>query len=137
MDTKKLKYLLVDDDPLIRDIYSVKFSDAGLDFHQLSNVDGDFLKKVIEINPSVILMDIQLGGSGGNGVTAGEELSQSEQTKSIPIIFFTNADIEELVKRAQKLSSTIGFLIKSQYAPDEMISKVQELYNLHLEHNNK
>jgi CheY-like chemotaxis protein len=133
MDTKTPRFLLVDDDHLIQNIYSLKFVKAGFDFHGLSTIDGDFINKVIEISPDVILMDIHFEGSQSNGVVAAESLLLNEQTKNIPIIFFTNADIEEFAKQAKKLQTSIGFLIKSELTPDEMIAKVEELYKTYQE----
>ena len=128
MDTKMLKILLVDDDRIMQDLYSKRFKNAGFDFQGLPNADGDFLKKVTEFGPDVILMDIRFEGSAGNGVIAGEVLQTNDKTKAIPIIFFTNAETEELAQRAKVLPATIGFLVKVEYTPNEVLQKVQELY---------
>lgn len=129
MDTKTPRVLLVEDSTFMQDMYSLKFKKAGFDFHGLTNIDDEFPKKVIEINPDLILMDIHFEGSENNGVGAAENLRLDEKTKMIPIIFFTNADIEELAQRAQKLGSSIGFLVKSAYTPSEVVLKVRELYD--------
>ncbi|MFZ2569059.1 MAG: response regulator [Minisyncoccia bacterium] len=130
------KILLVDDDKLIRDIYSRKFKDAGFDFFELPDAENNFVKKVVEINPDVILMDINLGGNKTDGAFSAEKLQENSQTKNIPIIFFTNADLDDSTEKARENKSGIGFLIKSEYTPEEIISKVQELYTKHLQSKN-
>lgn len=131
MNTKTPRFLLVDDDVLMRNMYSMKFKGAGFDFFELPNADGDFLDKVIEIKPDVILMDIHFDKCQNNGVDAGGALQRDERTKHIPIIFFTNADIEELAQRAQKLASCIGLIIKAENIPSEVLKKVLEMYQSH------
>ena len=128
MEPKMPRFLLVEDNALMLDLYAVKFKKAGLDLHELANPDGDFVGKVVDIHPDAILMDIHFEGSQTNGVAAAETLLKDERTKNIPIIFFSNADIQELADKAQRMSSSIGFLIKAEYTPNEMIPKVQELY---------
>lgn len=128
MNTKKLRFLLVDDDTIVQNTYHTRFMNAGFELDELSNADGDFVKRVSELNPDVILMDIKFEGYKNNGVVAAEALLQDERTKNIPIIFLTNADDPELNERAKKMSSSIGFLTKTVHIPSEILSKVQELY---------
>ncbi len=132
MATKTPKFLFVDDDLVMQSLYTKKFKSAGIDFFGLTDPDGDFVKKVADIAPGLILMDIRFIGHQKNGVIASEMLQLDERTKNIPIIFFTNGDIEELAQRAKKLTSSIGFLLKIKYIPSELVSKVQELYNTFL-----
>ena len=134
MDTKLSRVLLVEDETMIQNLYSSKFQKAGFGFLVLPNADGDFLKKVTEFNPDIILMDLHFEGSQSNGASAAEVLQFDERTKNIPIIFLTNADIEELAERAKKITSSIGFLVKAQYLPNEILSKVQDLYTEFLKH---
>lgn len=129
METKKPRILLIDDDVVMQNMYSEKFTKAGYDFHELANADGDIIKKVSDIKPELIMMDIHFEGSHVNGVDASEELQKAEQTKHIPIIFFTNGDIEELAERAKKINTSIGFMVKADFVPSEVVTKVQELYN--------
>jgi len=132
--TKTPRFLLVEDDPLLQSMYSLKSKNMGLDLRVLPNADGDFIKIVTEINPDAVLMDISFEGSKNNGVVAAEALLTDKRTKNLPVIFFTNADKKELAQRAQKLSSCIGFLVKAVYTPNQILKKVQELYSDFLEH---
>lgn len=115
-----------DNDIMFSDIYGRKFKAAGYDFAILSDAEGDFASIVADIQPSVILMDIDLK-KPRTGVDAVKILLTDERTKSIPVIFLTNGDLAEEVKAAKGLPF-LGFLIKADLIPSEVVSKVQELY---------
>ncbi len=134
MSPKTPRFLMVEDESFTSGLYAQKFKKAGLEFAVIPDPDGDFIHKVIGFNPDVILMDIHFEGSQSDGVVAAEALALDVRTKNIPIIFFTNADREDLAERAQKLPSSIGFLVKAAYTPSELVSKVQELYNGYSKH---
>lgn len=124
---KKLKILLVDDDPLLSKIYGQKFKAASYDFASLVDAEGDFASIVADVKPSLILMDIDLKKPERTGVDAIKILQADERTKSIPFIFLTNGDLPEEVKTAKQMSF-LGFIIKADLIPSEVVSKVQELY---------
>lgn len=57
-------------------------------------------------------MDIHFEKCQNNGVDAADALQLDVRTKNIPIIFFTNADIEELTQRAKNSLRVSVFLLK-------------------------
>jgi CheY-like chemotaxis protein len=123
-----IKVLLVDDDPMLADMYSRKFTSLGLNFAVLTNPDDDLISKVIKIKPDIILMDILFGADQSNGVKAAELLQTEPKTSRIPIIFITNAQDEKLAEKAKKVPSSIGFFVKALSTPSELVAKVNELY---------
>jgi CheY-like chemotaxis protein len=125
--TEKTKILLVDDDKLLLDIYARKFQSKGFEFSALASADGNFVETVATVTPDVILLDISFGGSERSGVDAAALLQQDARTKSVPIIFLTNADNETLAQKAKE-TSAIGFFVKDALTPSELVSKVSEFY---------
>ncbi len=120
------KILFVDDDSFLTKLLEKKFISAGYDFMSLSNAEGDFAGIVSEIRPALILMDINLK-KNRTGVDAVKILQADERTKSIPFIFLTNGDLPESANLAKQMSA-VGFIIKAILMPNEVVSKVQELY---------
>ena len=119
--------MLVDDnDVILSDIYGRKFKAAGYDFTILPDAGVDFASTVADIQPALILMDIDLK-KPRTGVDAVKILQADERTKSIPVIFLTNGDLPEEVKTAKSLPF-LGFLVKVDLVPSEVVAKVQELY---------
>lgn len=125
------KIVLIDDDNYLPTLYKSKFSAAGYDFFVVSSPDDDILSKVANIRPDLILLDLYFKGSHRDGVVIAEILNVDERTKSIPIIFLTNAiaENEKLAHRAKQFLSQIGFLEKPLFTPNALVSKVQDLYN--------
>ena len=115
-----------DNDVILSDIYGRKFKAAGYDFTILPDAEVDFASTVADIQPALILMDIDLK-KPRTGVDAVKILQADERTKSIPVIFLTNGDLPEEVKAAKQMPF-LGFIIKADLIPSEVVSKVQELY---------
>lgn len=93
----KKKILIVDDDPSIRDIFSIIFEKAGYDTQLIGNGE-DLLQSKFEI-PDLFLIDKQL--SGTNGLDICRELKNSPKTKDVPVIMISaSPDIGQLSKSA-------------------------------------
>ena len=90
--------LIFDDDIDILSILSYVFEEKGWEIHTRNDCE-DIVAVVKEINPDVILMDNWIPKTGG--VIATQTLKQHEDTKNIPIIFFTaDNDVEGLSQKA-------------------------------------
>jgi len=118
--------LIVEDDPFLSDMYSVKFSGMGYDA-QIAQ-DGaqclDILKE--GLRPKVILMDIVMPKM--DGITLLSTLKNDEQLKNIPVILLTNLGQESDIKRGMELGA-LDYLIKAHFTPSEVVAKVEEIIN--------
>ena len=86
MKSINTKVLVVDDDVDI--VYVVKILLTAQGFEVITRNSGQyFLKTVKEIQPHIILLDVQLGDSDGRHLC--RELKISEAHKHIKVILFT------------------------------------------------
>ena len=119
----ELKVLVVEDDPLLKNLLAVKLTASGC----LPLYVDDGLKAVSLAEtflPDVILLDLMIPGMDGFGVL--EELSKKPALKSIPVFVFSNKSSEEDKQRAFAL----GAKLFRQKAETSLTSVVKELYLL-------
>ena len=119
------KIVIVEDDPMIQEIYQKKFSEVG--FEVLTAVSG---KQVLEIakenqDIDVVLLDLLMPKMNGFEVT--EKLRTEEgYNPNIKIIIFSNLSQKEDRDKALKLGAD-GFITKAEYTPSDLVKEVQRL----------
>ncbi|MDD5342578.1 MAG: response regulator [Patescibacteria group bacterium] len=118
------KILLIEDDPLMVRMYQRKFKADGHDLGiALDGEEG--LVKVREFKPDLVLLDIMMPKLDGLEVL--KRMKADSKLKSIPVILLTNLGAsEEDVNRGLELGA-VAYLIKSEYQPDEVVTKVKEI----------
>jgi len=94
MTDEKMKVLLVEDDPFIRDIYQVKFSQEGFEVFAVDN-GIKALDKLKQVIPNIILLDIIMPYM--DGVETLKNIKSNENWKKIPIIMLTNISEKEKI----------------------------------------
>lgn len=103
------KVCFVDDEPLILDLYSLAFRQAGFQVYTADNGDeGIFLIK--KIRPDIAFVDLIMGKTSGFDVL--KSVKRDKRFKSIPIIVLTNYDSPEARLEACKLGS-LYYIIKT------------------------
>ena len=106
--------LVVDDDPSIRDIFSMIFKQAGYGIQLIANGE-DLLNNKFEI-PNIFLIDKQL--SGTSGIDICRHLKSNPRTKNIPVVMISaSPDINVQSKNAGadaylEKPFEIGYLLK-------------------------
>ena len=101
MDEPKIKkhILFADDDPATRRLFGAKLASAG--FEVLYAQDGnEELEMATRFVPDLIVTDIDMPNT--DGIKASFRLRGDPRTKSIPIIFLTNADLSADAEKAIK-----------------------------------
>lgn len=126
MADKKMKVLLVEDDPFIRDIYQVKFFQEGLDVLTVDN-GLEALKKLEQIVPDVVLLDILMPYM--DGMETLKNIRSNENWKQIPVIMLTNISEKEKISEAEEYGVD-DYLIKSHFTPSEVVNRVKTLLKL-------
>lgn len=119
----ELKVLVVEDDPLLKNLLAVKLTASGC--LPLYVDDGLKVFSLAEtFRPDVILLDLMIPGMDGFGVL--EQLGKSPELKNVPVFVFSNKSSEEDKARAFAL----GAKLFRQKAETSLTSVVQELYLL-------
>jgi CheY-like chemotaxis protein len=121
--------LIVDDNPLIRDLMS-----RGMDPHceVTSSSDGaDALLKAIDNPPDLILSDFRMPGLDGRQLL--EKLRSRENTRNIPFVFVASrSDIEEKLRPA--VGSGVEDFIAKPFFVADLVRQVKKIVDrLHLE----
>lgn len=119
----KIKVLLIEDEPLINQMYAKKFKDDGYDC-QVAEDGEEGVDKAQKMLPDIILCDIMMPVK--DGVEALKELKEIDETKDIPVVMLTNLSDEKYVEQALDLGA-ISYLIKSQVVPADVVKKVKEI----------
>ena len=126
MTENKLKVLLVEDDPFIRDIYQVKFSQEGFEVFAVDN-GIKALEKLEQVIPNIILLDIIMPYM--DGLETLKNIKSNENWKKIPIIMLTNISEKEKINESENYGVD-DYLIKSHFTPSEVLDKVKSLLKL-------
>ena len=126
MAEKNKRVLLVEDDPFIRDIYNVKFSQEGFEVYLAEN-GTEALKKMEQFVPDVILLDIVMPYM--DGMETLKNIRNREEWKKIPVIMLTNISEKEKIEESEGYGVS-DYLIKSHFTPSEVVQKVKALLNV-------
>lgn len=120
-----IKILLVEDDPFLLSMYSVKFELEG--FKVMTAEDGEKgLSMAKKEKPEIILLDIMLPKMDGFEVL--KELKKDEGTKKIPVILLTNLSQKKEVSQGLSLGAD-DYLIKAHFMPSEVVEKILKVIN--------
>lgn len=116
------KVLMIEDDPMLQEMYKVKFQQEGFDF-QLAGDGREGIDKMRTFQPDVVLLDLILPVMTGFSVL--DIVNRDPALNTIPIIVMTNiyADAEDLVKN----HGVKSFIIKANVSLEEVIQKVRSL----------
>lgn len=123
---KRLKVLLIEDDPFLQSMYSLKFDTEGWDV--LSASDGvTGLKMALESQPDIVLLDIMMPEMDGFQVL--ETLRADERGRNMPVIMLTNLNQNDDLQRARSLNA-LDYLVKAHYMPSEVVARIRKALNM-------
>lgn len=116
------KVLLVEDEPILQDMYRDKFIQEGFDF-ELAKDGQEGIDKMKQFRPDIVLLDLILPTMTGFSVL--DAVNKDPEINTIPILVMTNiyADGEDLVKN----HGVKSFILKSSTTPDEVVEKAKNL----------
>lgn len=93
------KVLIVEDDAIIANIYQRKLQMDG--FQVQHAADGELAMEMIKSNlPTIVLLDLQLPKA--NGIEVLKFIRGREESKTLPVVVFTNSYLGTLVQSAWK-----------------------------------
>jgi DNA-binding response OmpR family regulator len=121
-----IKIAIIEDDPVISQMYRMKFEADGFDV-QLAN-NGKRGVSLVEIfHPDIILLDLQMPEM--NGVDALEIIRKHDWGKDIPVIILTNLGEEESPKQLSSLNIH-SYIVKANLTPRQVVQRVKEALNI-------
>lgn len=117
------KVLVVEDDRFLRELITRKLTKEGYETHQA--IDGeDGIKKIKEVKPDLVLLDLILPGIDGFEVLAKKK--QDPEISEIPVIILSNLGQKDEVEKGLNLGA-VDYLIKAHFTPGEIIEKIKNI----------
>ncbi len=120
--TSMSKVLLVEDDPMISEMYERKFVAAGFDVRIA--VSGKAVLDILRVEPfDIVLLDIVLPEMGGMEVLEQIRNPKSGYAPDLKIVMFSNLNEREDREKALRLGAN-GFISKSEFSPSQLVEEV-------------
>ena len=116
------KIAIIEDDPVISQMYRMKFESDGFDV-QLANNGERGIDMVESFTPDVVLMDLQMPEMGGE--EALTIIRKNDWGKDIPVIILTNLGEEEAPKGLRALGIH-SYIVKAELTPRQVVQRVKE-----------
>lgn len=120
------KIAIIEDDPVISQMYRMKFETDGFDV-QLANNGERGVALVKEFDPDIILMDLQMPEM--DGATALGLIRKQPWGKDTPVIVLTNLGEEEAPKGIRSLGIH-SYIVKAELTPRQVVQRVKEALDL-------
>lgn len=115
--------LLIEDDPLLIDVYSTKLKQSGFEVRVVENGEKA-LAAVAEQKPDLVLLDIVLPHVDGWDIL--QNLRSSETLQGIKIVILSNLGQKEEIEKGLRLGAA-KYLIKAHYTPSEIVQEIIKL----------
>ncbi len=119
------KIIIVEDDPMISEIYQKKFSESGFDV-LVANSGEQALDLIKKNEVELILLDLIMPKMDGFEVI--KNVRSGKYNQEAKIIVFSNLSQKEDQDKAIKLGAN-GFIIKSDYTPSTLVNEVKRIFN--------
>jgi DNA-binding response OmpR family regulator len=118
------KILIVEDDPMLSEIYQKKFSQEG-NFEVLTAISGtEAEEKTRKEKPDLVLLDLVLPEKDGFEIL--KDLRDDPSLDDVKIVIFSNLSQEEEQQKAKTLGAN-GFIAKSDFTPQQIVSEVNKI----------
>lgn len=118
-DENKGRLLIVDDDRIISDLLSLSLGKCGYLMDAVESGE-ECLAKITDINPDVIIMDIDMPGI--DGIQTCQKLKEQPGMHDLPIIFLSSSD--NLKDRLRAYEAGAHDFIGKPFNPEEIRCKV-------------
>ena len=123
MSDKAKKILLVEDDPLLIDIYTTKLKEKGFDVIVVDSGER-VVETVREKRPDVVMLDIVLPHQDGWSILS--QIKEDEELKNTKVVVLSNLGQKEEVEKGIKLGAA-QYIIKAHYTPSQVVQEIEKL----------
>lgn len=119
-----MKILIVDDDSFLRDMYVTKFTESGHEV--MAAATGDEGLSLIKSDIfDVVLLDMVMPGMSGLDFLKNAMSQKSESAKTMFVVLSNQG--EETDKEAAKEAGAIGYIVKAESIPSDVVNQVEAL----------
>jgi DNA-binding response OmpR family regulator len=119
---KPTKIAIIEDDPVISQMYRMKFEAEGYEVQMAAN--GRLGVELVEkMRPDIILLDLRMPEM--DGAEALAHIRKHEWGKNIPVLVLTNVGEEEAPKELADLN-VLSYIVKADLTPRQVTEKVKE-----------
>ena len=118
-----VRVLVIEDDPLLRNMLSVKLSKSHCPY-MFSNDGAQVLELVSQFEPQVIVLDLMIPVKDGFQVLS--ELKADPRFQLIPVVVFSNKSGDDEKNRALKLGAS-SFRMKALTDLNELVAEIRTL----------
>ena len=116
------KIAIIEDDPVINQMYRMKFEADGFSVRVAEN--GEYGVALVEdFKPDIILLDLQMPKM--NGAEALAKLRSEPWGKDIPVLILTNLGEEEAPEEL-KTHNIASYIVKADLTPKQVVARVKE-----------
>lgn len=119
------KIIIVEDEPMISEIYQKKFSESGYEIIAADSGE-QALNLINKDKVDLILLDLIMPKMDGFEVI--KNIRAGSYNKDVKIIVFSNLSQKENQEKAMKLGAN-GFIVKSDYTPSALVKEVTRILN--------
>lgn len=118
--------LIIEDDNDLRDLYVEVL--RGENFGVIEASDGETgMARAKEEVYDLLLLDIMLPKIDGLQIL--RSVKTDDRKTGVPVILLTNLGRESIIKEGFTLGAD-GYIIKSEYTPDQVVAEVKRFLNL-------
>ncbi len=117
------KVLVIEDDPMLRNMLSMKFSRHSLVYMFVSD-GSQALEAAISFAPDVIVLDLMLPGMNGFEIFAA--FKETKQLSAVPVIVFSNKSDEADRLLALEMGAS-AYMVKAMTDLNELVSLLRSL----------
>lgn len=116
------KIAIIEDDPVINQMYRMKFENDGFEVEVATN-GRTGVALVEKMRPDVVLLDMQMPEM--NGTEALTEIRKHEWGKSLTVLVLTNLGEEEAPRELKSLGIH-SYIVKADLTPRQVVERVKE-----------
>lgn len=123
--TDSSRIFVIEDDPLLRNLISMRLEKTGLNF-EINTGEKDALESLQEFKPDILILDLMLPGHDGFVILEQIRSSADETIKTLPVIVFSNRDSQEDRQRAINLGIS-GYYVKAMTDLSELMESINNV----------